>query len=170
EVGNVLRQGGGVVVHGLAGQDPAHVRPPLAVNRRGGVAFVIGELMMNAVRGDPEDRSTFKRTRGAGGQEIFDPFRSFVAPMRQQAVVAHPDAEASGNPPQERCERKRLPTEEEQSCDSADMKQHHEAGSGPIYLAVSRCFALQSFQLHACPPTIHYSRYQGDWRLTVILM
>src|SRR6185437_4833727 len=34
EVGDVVGEGGGVMMHGLASENPAHVRPPLAVPRR----------------------------------------------------------------------------------------------------------------------------------------
>ncbi len=40
KIRDVAGQGGGVMVHGLADQDPAHVRPPFAVNRRMRVALL----------------------------------------------------------------------------------------------------------------------------------
>ena len=58
-------------------------------------------LMVNAMRGDPEDRPAFERERAADGQEVLDPLRRLVAAMRQQAVVAHADAERAGDPPQD---------------------------------------------------------------------
>ena len=73
EVGRVARQHRGVVVQPLAGEDPAHVRPAGAFARRVRIAFVVGVLMMDAVRGDPEDRSALERQRAAEGQEVLDP-------------------------------------------------------------------------------------------------
>ena len=69
--------------------------------RRMRIAFVIGMLVVNAVRGDPEDRSALKRERAADREEVLDPLRRLVAAVRQQAVIAHADAEAAGDPPQE---------------------------------------------------------------------
>ena len=90
-------------MHGLAGHDPAHVGPESAVARRVRVAFFIRILVMLAVRGDPENRSAFERESCAGGQEIFDPFRRFVAAMGEQPVIAHANSKASRNPPEKNC-------------------------------------------------------------------
>ena len=49
EIGNVTRERGRIVMHGLAHQDPAHVRPPLTVKRSVRIAFLIRMLMMNSV-------------------------------------------------------------------------------------------------------------------------
>ena len=57
----------------LAGQDPAHVRPPGALARRVRIAFPVGLLMMDAMGRDPEDRPALERQRAAEGQEILDP-------------------------------------------------------------------------------------------------
>ena len=65
------------------------------------IAFLVGELMMNAMRRHPENRTAFERERGAHRQEIFHPLGSLVAAMGQQAVIAHADAEAARDPPQE---------------------------------------------------------------------
>src|ERR1700683_2368900 len=73
EIGNVTGECGCVVMHGLAHQDPAHVSPPLAIDRGMRVAFVIRILVMNAMRGHPENRSAFKGERGANCEEILDP-------------------------------------------------------------------------------------------------
>src|SRR5579863_501589 len=100
EIGHVTRQGCGVVMHGLPGQNPAHVRPPLAVDGRMRIAFVVGILMMNAMRGYPENRSAFKSQSCARSEDIFHPLRSSVTAMGEQPMVAHTDAQASRNPPQ----------------------------------------------------------------------
>jgi len=64
KIGNVTRQRSRVMVHRFAGQDPAHVRPPLTVAGRMRVTFLIRMLVMDAVRGDPENRPAFERQRG----------------------------------------------------------------------------------------------------------
>ncbi len=90
EVGDVAAEQGGLGVEGAAGDDPAHVRPPGAVLRGVGVAFLVGVLMMDAVGGDPEDRSAFEGERAAGGEEVLEPCGHAVAAVGEQAVIAMP--------------------------------------------------------------------------------
>jgi len=47
------------------------------------IALLIGILMMDAVRGHPENRAAFERERSAKGQGIFDPLGSLEAAVRQ---------------------------------------------------------------------------------------
>src|ERR1700739_1239543 len=101
QVGDVAGQGRGVMMHRLAGKDPSHVRPPLAIVRRVRVAFFVRKLMMYTVCGDPENRSAFECESGAPCEEIFHPLGSLVSTMCQEAVIAHTDAETAGDPPQE---------------------------------------------------------------------
>ena len=61
EVGNISCQRRRVVVHRLAHQDPAHVRPPFAIVRRMRIAILIGILVMDAVRRYPENRAALER-------------------------------------------------------------------------------------------------------------
>lgn len=130
-------------MHRLAAQDPSHVRPPGAVDRGMRIAFLVGELMMNAVCGYPEDRAAFERQGRANCQEIFDPLGCFVSPMREQPVIAHANSKAAGDPPQEAGYEERRPCEEEQRCDSAYMEQGHESSSDPIDAVVLRAFFSQ---------------------------
>src|SRR5580704_2253631 len=95
EIGHITRQGCSVVMHGLAGQNPAHVRPPLALDGRVRIAFLIGILMMNAMCCHPEDWSAFESQGGACSEEIFHPLRSSVTAMGEQPMVAHTNAQAS---------------------------------------------------------------------------
>ena len=95
EVGNVAGQRGRVMVHGLAHENPAHVCPPFSIDRRMRIAIFIGKLMMDAVRGNPENWAALKRKRGANRQEILNPFRSLVAAVREQAMISHADAQAA---------------------------------------------------------------------------
>src|SRR5262249_48781737 len=100
KIRHVARKRGRIMVHRLAHQDPSHVRPPLAIDRGVWIAFLIGILMMYAVRRHPENRPTLQRKRGAESQEIFHPLVGLVSAMRQQPVITHPDPEAAGYPPQ----------------------------------------------------------------------
>ena len=120
----------------------------LPSTRRVRIAFLIGMLMMDAVRGDPEDRSAFERERAADRQEIFHPLRSLVAAVRQQAVIAHADAQAAGNPPQEHRDEECLPGEEEQCGDRANVKCGHETRRNPVHFIFFRLSFFQILQFH----------------------
>ena len=60
QIGSILRHGFGVVVIALAEHEPANMRPPGAVTRRMRIALLIRILMMNAMRGNPENWATFQ--------------------------------------------------------------------------------------------------------------
>ena len=96
EIWSVAAKEGSFRVKGATGEDPAGVGPPCAVVRGVRIAFVIGVLMVNAVGGDPEDRSAFKREAATGGDEVLDPLGGFVTAMGQKAVVGHADADVDG--------------------------------------------------------------------------
>jgi hypothetical protein len=59
------------------------------------IAILVGILMMNAMRRHPENRSALQRQRGTDRQKIFDPLRSLIPTMREQAVIRHADAQAA---------------------------------------------------------------------------
>src|SRR5580700_6663413 len=98
EVRNVAVKRRGILAQRVADQDPAYVSPPFAVARGVRVAFFIRKLMMPAMCGDPEKRSTFHGDDRANREEILDPLWRFVAPMGKQTVITHPDAEAARYP------------------------------------------------------------------------
>jgi hypothetical protein len=52
--------------------------------------------------------------------------------MSEQAVVAHADADARGEPPEKCGDEKGFPGEEKQRDDGADMEERHERSSDPI--------------------------------------
>ena len=60
----------------LAEEDPADVRPEAACARRVRIGVLVGMLMVDAMRGDPEDRPAFERQRAADGEEILERFGS----------------------------------------------------------------------------------------------
>ena len=82
KIGNVTSESGRVVMHGLSHQNPTDMGPPLAIDRRVRIAFLVGELVMNAMRRHPEDWATFESQGGADRQKVFDPLRSFIGAMR----------------------------------------------------------------------------------------
>src|ERR1019366_8464893 len=61
KVGDVSQQIGALIVKGLPGENPTHVRPKAAIARGMRIARLVGELMMDTMRGHPEDRATFQR-------------------------------------------------------------------------------------------------------------
>src|SRR5256884_9382620 len=89
----------GIVMHCLARQNPTHVRPEPPIVGRVRITFPVGILVMDTMRRHPSDRPALKGQRSAHGQEVFHPFRRFIASMREEPVIAHAYTKASGNPP-----------------------------------------------------------------------
>src|SRR5512142_293994 len=123
DIGQKLRR---FVVHGLAGNDPAHVGPEAAISWRVWIPRFVGGLMVNAVRRHPWNGATLERQGAANSQEVLNGCWCFVAPVSEQAVVANADAEASGYPPQQNCHSQRLPAKHEQRGGGADVEHQHE--------------------------------------------
>src|ERR1700756_1634734 len=96
------------------------------------IAFHVGQLMMNPVCRYPCDRTAFQRQRSASRQKIFHPFRSLEAAMRKQPVIAHPDPETSGYPPQHERKRERLPRKEKQRGNRANVKRPQKKRRRPV--------------------------------------
>jgi len=92
--------------------------------------------MMDAMSGDPEDRSAFERERTAGGDEVFKPLGHAVSAMGQQAVVAHADADVDGEEVHDGEGGEVLPGEEEERGDGEDVEDAHSNGSNPVDLAL----------------------------------
>src|SRR4029077_12432794 len=111
QVGNVAGQSGRVVVHGLAHQNPAHMRPPLSISWGMRVAFLVRMLVVNSMCGHPENGAAFESKSRAHGKEIFEPAGRLVSAMSEQAVVADANSQARGDPPQYGCHGERFPGE-----------------------------------------------------------
>src|SRR5258708_26059063 len=167
------------MVHRLAHQNPAHVRPPFAVDGRMRIAIFTRILMMNAVGSHPENGSALERQRSADRQEILDPLRSLVAAVCEQAMIAHADAQAARHPPQEHGDEQRLPCEEEKSGHCSNVEEHHECRGHPIKFAICSLSFFQAFQLHfhegpQCLLVLNtltlYLTYQETGQATVILV
>src|SRR5574341_29689 len=88
--------------------------------------------VMDAMRYHPVDGAAFKRKRAAHAQKIFDQLWCLVSAMRQQSVITHADAQAGGDPPEHERNYQSLPTEHEERCNRAKMKQPHENGGVPV--------------------------------------
>jgi hypothetical protein len=133
EIGDVGEKIGGVVVHGGAGEEPAHVGPEAAFAGGVRVTCLVGVLVMHAVGGYPEDRTALQGECAADGEEILHPLRSFVTAMGEEAMVAHTDAEASGDPPEKDGDEEGLPMKHEERGDSADVKEDQNGDGKPDY-------------------------------------
>src|SRR5271154_3101670 len=105
------------------------------------IAVVVRKLMMDTVRGHPENRPAFERQRRAPGKKVFHPLRSLLPAMRQQAMIGHTDAEAAGNPPQENSDKKCRPGKEKQCRNRAHVKQSHGDRRAPIEAVATRPLA-----------------------------
>src|SRR5678815_1074466 len=120
------------MVQSLAGQNPSHVGPPGAFARRVRVAFTIGLLVVDAVRGDPEDRSSFERERPAEGQKVFNPLVGLVAAVRQQTMVGHADAEHAADEIKNQGGEQSAFRHEEQRGNRTDVKRPHSDRGYPV--------------------------------------
>jgi hypothetical protein len=86
---------------------------------------------MLAVGGYPEDGAAFESEGGADGEEVLHPAGGFVAAMGEEAVVAHADAEASSEPPEEHGDEEGFPVEHEERGDGAEMERDHDEERQP---------------------------------------
>ena len=132
EVGSVAAEEGGLGVEGAAGEDPPGMGPPGAFVRGVGVALVVRVLMMNAMCGDPEDRSAFESHGSAGCEEVLDPLGCFVAAVREQAMVSHADAYVDREEVHDSCDGDVGPREEEERGDGSYMEDAHRDGGDPV--------------------------------------
>ena len=132
EVGSVAAEQRGFGVHGAAGENPAGVGPEGSVDRGVRVAFLVGVLMVDAVGGDPEDRSALERHGAAGGDEVLDPLGGAEAAMREQAMIGDADADVDREEIHDAEGGEVLPREAEQSGDSGDVEDAHDDGGDPV--------------------------------------
>eukprot|EP00408_Alexandrium_pacificum_P006643 CAMPEP_0171233170 /NCGR_PEP_ID=MMETSP0790-20130122/40781_1 /TAXON_ID=2925 /ORGANISM="Alexandrium catenella, Strain OF101" /LENGTH=174 /DNA_ID=CAMNT_0011699419 /DNA_START=339 /DNA_END=863 /DNA_ORIENTATION=- len=118
--GEVLRVGL-VAAHpgALAVEEPAHVRPPEAVEWGVHVALGLGAGVVVAVRGDPVDGVALQRQHAAVGKEVLEPLGRLEGAVGQLPVVGQRDAKHAGDevPQQEASEG--LPCEVEGGSKSA---------------------------------------------------
>lgn len=136
EVGSVTAEESGLRVESATGEDPASVRPPGAIVRCMGIASLIGVLMMDAMRGDPEDGSSFESEAAAGGDEVLQPLGNAIAAVGEQAVIGHADADVDGEEVHDEEGAKILPGEEEERGDGTDVEEPHGDGGDPVDAAL----------------------------------
>ena len=76
--------------------EPQHVAPPAAVARRMRIAFLVAEVMVLAMVGDPSERRAFARQPAEERQQPAHRPIGFEAAMRQAAMVTHAHAARAG--------------------------------------------------------------------------
>ena len=86
----------GIAVLTVSGKDPAHMRPPCAVTGRVRVTRFVRFLVMDAVRGNPENGTALECHGSTKGEKVFKPLWHHVGAVSMQAVVAQPDAPTDG--------------------------------------------------------------------------
>ena len=134
QIGSIARHESRLMVQGVAGENPARVRPPSAIMGSVGVTFAIRKLVMNAVGGYPEDRSALERQGAANREKVLQPLRRAVAAMGEQTVVPHADAHIDGHHPKPEETEEGLPGKHEERNHSEHVESHHKAGGYPVRL------------------------------------
>src|SRR5919197_305427 len=97
--------------------------PPGAIARRMWIAVFIRKLMMNAMRGHPEDRPALHRQGTADRKKVFQPQRDFVGSMRMQSVITKADPQIDCYPVQKSGNCEVHPTELKECRDRPQVKQ-----------------------------------------------
>src|ERR1700757_105832 len=122
QIGDVALERCNVLAVGIAHQDPARIRPPLAIARRVRITVLVRELVMLTMRGHPYQRTSFHSRHAANRQKVLKPLGCRVGAMRQQAVITHAESEPAHHPVQEDRGEEPTPSEEEERCHGADVK------------------------------------------------
>jgi hypothetical protein len=102
------------------------------------VPFLIGVLVMNAMRSHPRDRTAFQRQRPTERHKVFDGLWYLVRTMGQQPVVTHADATTDRQPIKQCRHHNGLPLKHEKGRYRADMKQGKDNRRRPIGLPGTR--------------------------------
>jgi hypothetical protein len=98
-----------------------------------GISRLVCVLMMNPMGGHPNQWPTFQAQGGAYRQKIFQPSRHLVAPVCEQAMVAHADSHINGDDMKSNGNHKRRPAKKEQRCDGSQVKKQHKAKHQPVH-------------------------------------
>ena len=88
--------------------------------------------MMDSMGGDPENRPAFEGERAAEREEVLDPLGGLVAAMREQAVVAHADAQRAGDIPHDDGGEDGASIDEEKRRQRPDVERGHGDGGDPV--------------------------------------
>lgn len=137
---NILAQSG-------AKKDPTRMGPPLAIARRVRIAFLVGELMMLTMDGHPQERAAFQSRDAANREEVLKPFGCRVRAMGEQSVITNPESQAPCYPIQKERDEQRMPSEEEECHDCANVKQHQDRRDLPVQSILAGLIVLHIIDL-----------------------
>ena len=158
EIGGIPFQNVCFGVKSLTEEDPAGVRPPVALAGCMGITFLIAELVMYAMCSDPEDRATLERHRSEDAHDVLDPLGGVVAAVGQQAVIAHSDSHVDGENVQNCHDGQALPTKEEEGSEGTGMKNSDGDQRDPVEALFDGRGSAHSSDIRARP---HYAN--GLW-------
>lgn len=106
--------------------------PPGSVVGSVRVAFLIGELMVDAMGGYPEDGPALKGEATADADEVLDQLGGLEAAVREETVIRHADTNIDGKEVHDEESSKIGPGEEEERSDGADVKESHGNACDPV--------------------------------------
>jgi hypothetical protein len=91
--------------------------------------------------------------------------------MREEPMVAHADAEASGDPPQEHGDKEGLPMEHEERGNGAEMERNHDEKRQPNYRLSKGSIVSEKLRpLHDLDWTIKCPRSDGEFGNTCVML
>ena len=129
-IGSVLAHQLGVAMLSVAVDDPSHVCPKTAIARGVRIPLLVRLLVMNAMRGNPENRATFQSHRTTDAEEVIQPFRHLIGAVGMETVISHPDSASDAEPVQARGNSNRFPIPIEKDRNDGKNMKSGKPGSG----------------------------------------
>src|SRR5262249_18020145 len=96
------------------------------------ISWAVGELVMQAMDGNPIDGSSLESQRATNGHDVFEPLWRDVAAMSEEAVIAHANPHVLTQHPEHRSDGECRPAKEKQGGDSADVEGGDPEGEVPV--------------------------------------
>src|SRR6516225_2190178 len=97
------------------------------------IALLVRVLVMNAMRGNPGNRTALQGKGAAGREDVLDPLGGLIPPVSEKTVIAHANAEASRNPPHKNGKDECFPGEKKDGREGTHMQAQHNQSYSPIY-------------------------------------
>src|SRR5262245_27395573 len=132
--------------------------PDRPLTRRVRIAFLIGFLMVDAMRGDPEDRPAFERERAADGEEVLDGLWRSITAMCQQPVIRHADAKHARRVIQNECSEHRPVIDIKECGYGSNVEARHRDGRNPVQAMLM----FAPIHKHRC----RHWRSKSSWELS----
>src|SRR6476646_8003920 len=106
--------------------------PPSTITGRVRIAWLIGFLVVDAMRRHPENRTAFESQGAANSKKIFQRQRHLIGPVGMQPMVTHADSQAGTHPVEKQRNGKSVPTEHEQRGYRAEVKKAKRDDVDPV--------------------------------------